>query len=50
MSDPDLAEQFENIQYIWKMQFEKDTQLSLLNSFKIEQNNPYFQNIKLFPF
>ena len=40
MSDPDLAEQFENIQYIWKTQFEKDTQLSLLNSFKNEQNNP----------
>ena len=40
MSGIDLAEEFENIQYIWKTQFEKDTQLSLLNSFKNGQNNP----------
>jgi hypothetical protein len=40
MSGIYLAEEFENIQYIWKTQFEKDTKLSLLNSFKNGKNNP----------
>ena len=40
MKGGDLAEQFENIQHIWKTQFELDKQLSLLNSFKNRQNNP----------